>query len=278
MKTDSTDKLSLLQECRRYILAHLDDDDLSPEKLAQVFHYEYPSFRAFFKEITGFSIHEFVRLKRIHRAAQYLCQGGHISTAAKKAHFKTLSGFHKAFRSVYGVSATEYAATRGTVLMGPVTVETRPDRYIVGYAFPAEDGLEEGESCAYWLGKTFPSVPAEEYEKIGGGADMMGIWSEFPDGLWYILGPPVEELRYVPEQMRSVKLTGGMFAIVQVPEADNNQQLSENFRSTWYYAYHQWLPGSGYEADEARLACEYYLTGKNCVCIPVKYSKETASA
>ena len=158
--------------------------------------------------------------------------------------------------------------------MGPVSVESKPDRFVVGYAFPVVNGLEEGESSAYWLGKSFPDVPAEEYEKIGGGIDMIGVWAEYPDGLWYILGPPVEKVRYVPEQMRSVLLLGGLFAVLPVPAADNNQQLSENFRSAWYYGYHQWLPTSGYVADGARIAFEFYLSGQNSICIPVKLKAE----
>ncbi|MBP5166673.1 MAG: AraC family transcriptional regulator [Oscillospiraceae bacterium] len=277
MKTDP-DKTKLLQDCRRFIIAHLDDDDLTPEMLAQRFHYEYSSFRAFFKEITGFSIHEFIRLKRIHKAAHYLCEGGHISTAARIAKFNTRSGFNKAFFSVYGVSASKYAASRGTILMDAVTLETQPDRYIVGYAFPVEDGLDEGESSAYWLGKEFPDIPPDEYNKIGGGAEMIGLWSDHSDGVWYILGPPVEKVHYVPAQMRSVKLAGGMFAVIPVPKAGNNQQLSENFRSTWFYAYHQWLPSSGYMPDDERTAYEYYLSDRNSVCIPVKPVSEADPA
>lgn len=141
---------------------------------------------------------------------------------------------------------------------------------IVGYLLTAGDLPKEEERGGWWIGRTFPDVSEEEFEKIGGGKDSAAIWVEWDNRWFYVLGPPVRKVIHVPKYMRSRRVPGGQFMEFRAPPSKNNTELSDSMRSTWWYAYHQWLPESEYAVDETRIPFEYYFNNDNLVYIPVK--------
>jgi len=99
---------------------------------------------------------------------------------------------------------------------------------------------------------------------------MTGIWVNDAEHRYYLLGPQVTAVQYVPEHMAAYAVPGGMFLEFPIPKTDNILLLYENVLVTWYYARQQWLPQSPYEEDNLRIAFEYYLGNDNTVAIPVK--------
>ena len=99
---------------------------------------------------------------------------------------------------------------------------------------------------------------------------MAAIWAEGMDGEHYVMGPPVEAVQHVPEQMEAVQVSGGLFLEFPVPGPSNTFLLYENVRVTWYFAREQWLPDSPWEEDSSRRAYEYYGVDRRSVMIPVK--------
>ncbi len=267
-------KLALMKKCRKYIDDHL-DEDIDLKALAKHFDYEYPTFRKFFMQVGEYSPYNYIRLRRMNRAAQALREGKTIPEAMELSRYETLSGFNKAFYAVYGVSSSVFAATRGRVLMSEPEFQTLPSFYIVGSPFKAEEELTEEEGGAFWIAKDFPVISDEDFAKIGGGIESLAVWAERSDGRYYLLGPQVPELKFVPAQMDSEWVPGGGFLAFNVPHSRDNSILFENVRVTWYYALRQWLPESDYERDENRTPFEFYFTDengidRNRIFIPVK--------
>lgn len=266
---DYASKLKMMKECRRYIDDHL-YEDITPENLAAYFHYSYGSFRRIFQEIGGYSVYQYIRLRKIQKAAKYLRHGGDLDSAAKISGYKTHAGFYKAFLEVYGVSPSDFIRTRGQGMMTEPKIMKMPDFYVVGYVMRGEGETDPEECGAYWIAQEFPDVSPQEWARIGGGLEMVGIWADKEEDRFYIIGPRVKKVRYVPEPMESHFVPGGKFAVFPVAPSPDNTLLWENVRVTWFYAYKQWLPDSDYIADESRIPYEFYLDNENKIFVPIR--------
>lgn len=56
-----------------------------------------------FRKVTGLTVHEYIRRKRLTRVRELRSQGLHIGDAALEAGFRDYSSFYRAFRKEYGV-------------------------------------------------------------------------------------------------------------------------------------------------------------------------------
>ncbi len=262
------EKRDTIKACKRYIDTHI-SEPLDLVSLARRYSLSYNAFRQAFKDVSDSTPHQYIRLRRVQLAAQYLREGHCVTEAAELVGFETLAGFYKAFRDVCGVSPQEFLSTRGTALMPQPRRVERSDFFIVGYVLTMVDDMRPEERGAYWIVKEFPVVSGDDWAKIGGGADMAATWTGEADGAHFVMGPPVETVRFVPEGMEALAIPGGLFLEFPVPGPSDTFILYENIRATWYYARHQWLPTSGYAEDAARIAFEYYAENGNSIFIPV---------
>ena len=269
------EKRDTIKACKRYIDAHI-REPLDLVSLARRHALSYNAFREAFKEVAAYTPHKYIRLRRVQLAAQALREGYSVTEAAELVGFETLAGFYKAFLDIYGVSPQEFMSSHGTALMAQPRPVERSDFFIVGYVLTTVDDMRPEERGAYWIVKEFPYVSGEDYARIGGGADMAATWTGEGDGAHYIMGPPVAEVRFVPEHMEAMAIPGGAFLEFPVPGPSDTFILYESVRATWYYARYQWLPDSPWEEDTARTAFEYYGVDNNSIFIPVKEKPGTA--
>jgi len=263
------EKVAVLKRVKRYVDDHL-DGSATGKSVAEHFGYPYMTFRRFVQEVGGVSIHAYIRLRRIQKAAALLRTGMTPTEASEKVGYATLAGFNKAFFSIYGVTSSAYAETQGSCRMTEPEFRELPGFYVVGYVFQAAEDLQEEDRGGYWIGQDFPNVSGEDFAKIGGGAESVAIWVEWENRWYYVMGPPVEKVRYVPKPMKSHWIPGGPFMVFKAPPSANNTELSDNMRAVWWYALRQWLPESDYDLDDTRLSFEFYLNQDNLVFVPVK--------
>ena len=264
-------KKSAVKACKRYIESHL-FEKITTQSLADNYKYSSRTLWRYFKEVGPYTAPQYVRLRRVHMAARCLRHGSSVNDAYEASNFKSKSAFIEAFMDYYGMSPWEFAKTRGTVLMHEPEIVSRKAFHIVGYMFIGEELIDWENSGAYYIIQDFPEVSAREWARIGGGADMIGTWMEKDGSHYYIFGPGVEEVQYVPEPMGTLSVPGGLFAgfPVDTPEDPSDTTvLCENVQVTWYYALRQWMPDSDYLVDEARIPYEFYLDGKATIYIPV---------
>ncbi len=268
---DYNERKRIVKNCKRFIEAHLYDKLTLPE-LAQQCHVSEMSLRRYFSEIGKYSVHDYIRLRRIHMAARYLRHGGNVETAYQASGFASKSGFAKAFEEIFGVTPWKFAETDGVDLMREPTIMRRYEFHIVGYVFKGTAPINMEDDGAYFIIQDFPRVSPREWARIGGGYDMVGAWTEQDGEPVFLFGPGVREVRYVPKPMGTLHIPGGQFAVfpVEMPKDPmDSTVLCENVQVTWFYAQKQWLPDSDWLPDETRVSYEYYLDGEAWICIPV---------
>lgn len=259
----------LVKRGKRYIEDHLFEDGLDEKKLAKVLSFSVSTIYRGFNEFGGYTVKQYVRIRRLHKAARNLRNGSRVEDEAGKCDYDTVSGFARAFAGLYGVTPWEFSKTKGIDLMPKPKIMEHLPFYVVGYVFPGDGGFNPEDTGAYWVEQDFPDVSPREYARIGGGSDMVAIWSKRGGQDVYIMGAPVKQVQYVPKLMLSERIPGGVFAVFPVESTYDNTILSENVRVTWFYALRQWLPDSDYELDDTRKPFEYYLLKNNAIYIPV---------
>ncbi len=284
-ETTEQDMHATVKACKRYIETHL-CEEITPQKLAELYNCSYGSLRRFFKEIGGYSVREYTNMRRVHMVARRLREGFSVDDALDNSGFGSKTGCADAFRAIYGITPWRFAKTRGMELMPEPEITERSAFTIVGYLFETERLNDWENNGAYWIIQEFPHVSEREWERIGGGSEMIGTWTEIDGKYYYIFGPGVEQVQYVPELLGKKDVPGGLFAVFlaedpvfkadEVPPQEEWPEknatttvICENVQVTWYYALNQWLPDSDYFLDSTRVPYEFYLNGKNLICVPI---------
>jgi len=91
----------------RYISEHL-ADDLSVERLSGVFYLSRYYLMHRFKEVTGYTVHQYVTQKRLQKAVRLIREGVPVMKAAEQSGFGEYSTFLRAFQAAYRVSPKEF--------------------------------------------------------------------------------------------------------------------------------------------------------------------------
>ena len=271
MKRSEGDQKAIVKSCKRYIETHLYEDITTPD-LAIKYGVPERSLWRYFKNVGGYSVTEYLRMRRVHIAARQLRHGSSVQGAFEASFFKSKSNFIEAFTEYYGISPWEFEKSRGMDLMTEPSIMRRQAFHIVGYIFRGTELVDWENSGAYYIIQDFPEVSMREWARIGGGLDMIGTWMEKEGEFYYIFGPGVKEVQYIPNPLDTMYVPGGEFAVFPVEKPKNpadSTVICENVQVTWYYALKQWIPDSDYAVDEARVPYEYYLDGNNLVCVPV---------
>lgn len=98
----------LIIKAYEFIDRHL-TDDFSLDEIARYVGYSSYHFARRFKELTGKTVMEYLREKRIMAAADEIKAGANICNTAMKYGFDTHAGFTKAFLTVYGCTPIQCA-------------------------------------------------------------------------------------------------------------------------------------------------------------------------
>lgn len=271
IRRSKADQKAIVKACKRYIETHL-DEDITLESLAEKYGLPSRNLWRYFKNIGNYTVAEYIRLRKVHLAARSLRHGKTVKDAIDSGFFRSKSHFAESFTEYYGISPWQFRKTRGMELMTEPTIMRRPDFHIVGYIFKGTELIDWEDSGAYYIIQDFPTVSARDWARIGGGADMVGTWMVKNDTHYYIFGPGVKEVRFIPEGLDTYYVPGGLFAVFPVDKPKNPEDstvLCENVQVTWFYALKQWIPASDYAVDETRVPYEYYLDGENSVCVPI---------
>lgn len=96
-----------MEEVTRYIMEHL-QEELSIDRLAGAFYLSRYYLMHRFKEVYGCSVHQYIRQKRLQRAAEAIRRDVPVLKAAEDAGFQDYSVFLRAFRAAYGKSPREW--------------------------------------------------------------------------------------------------------------------------------------------------------------------------
>ena len=96
-----------MEEILQYIAAHL-SEDLSVETLSKSFYLSRYYLMHRFKEVTGYTLHQYIRQKRLLWAAELIRAGEPVMKAAEQVGFREYSTFLRAFQAMFHVSPREF--------------------------------------------------------------------------------------------------------------------------------------------------------------------------
>lgn len=96
-----------MEEILQYIAAHL-SEDLSVETLSKSFYLSRYYLMHRFKEVTGYTLHQYIRQKRLLWAAELIRSGQPVMKAAEQVGFKEYSTFLRSFQAMFHMSPREF--------------------------------------------------------------------------------------------------------------------------------------------------------------------------
>ena len=98
-----------MEEVLKYIAGHL-EEELSVDALAKRFFMSRYYLMHRFKEVTGYTLHQYISQKRLLLAGELIRSGVPVMKAAEQAGFSEYSTFLRAFRKTFQVSPREFQA------------------------------------------------------------------------------------------------------------------------------------------------------------------------
>lgn len=96
-----------MEEILRFIAGHL-DEDLTVDALAKRFYLSRYYLMHRFKDVTGYTVHQYISQKRLLRAGELIRSGVPVMKAAEQSGFSEYSTFLRAFQSTFHVSPREF--------------------------------------------------------------------------------------------------------------------------------------------------------------------------
>ena len=106
-EVDSYRRDPKIEEILRYISHHL-DEELRVETLAKQFYLSRYYLMHRFKDVTGYTLHQYINQKRLVYAGELIRSGVPVMKAAEQAGFPEYSTFLRAFRSTFHVSPRDF--------------------------------------------------------------------------------------------------------------------------------------------------------------------------
>lgn len=249
----------------------LDVADIAEAAYASPFHFQ----RMFFM-LTGVTLSEYVRNRRLTQAAHELCMSSErVIDIALKYGYETPESFSKAFRKLHGISPSE-ARNPGVQLKsfprmvfhlslrGDKPMEYRMVQkdafYVVGKSIRTSihGGENQKEIPRFWQ-NSFADGTADRLCAVAKDENMYGLcYGMQKDG----------HFDYAIAVEGDTDGAGGEFERILVPAATwavftSVGPMPGAIQETWNRVFQEWLPASGYEQAEAP-DFELYPPGDSC--------------
>lgn len=282
------DALDRLSQAMKYIEANLADtisfDEIAKRACCSTYH-----FQRMFPFITGVSLSEYIRRRRLTLAAFELqATDSKVIDVAMKYGYESPEAFARAFKNLHGIMPTAardagvslkayprmsfHISIKGDVEMNYRIVQRKPFKM-----FGVAASIHSDQQTA------FSEVPKfrEKCDEDGSVDLMNGLLGRFGDTMLHaaLYGHTKESFKYmicyhlpqgleVPEPLTTLEVPELTWAVFPEPECDNLQKL-------WVRLYSEWFPTSGYEQVEGPTFEMYYGMARHGntsaeIWIPVK--------
>ncbi|MGD6958789.1 AraC family transcriptional regulator [Rossellomorea aquimaris] len=251
--------LHRMNDCIQYIEDNLDGavemEELSRLSLSSKFH-----FQRLFSLVTGYTVADYVRKRRLTLAAQELInQNAKVIDVAFKYGYETPESFSKAFRRAHGVSPSQVREAGTSLKAFPrisfqiqLKGEVEMDYKIVDKE--AFQVIGKGKRVSTCNGENLKDIPAFWDEvnttdldrlicEAAGNNEMLGICMEFDH--------PSEEFTYfIGAEKKSEK--NRSLEVKEIPAAtwavfESVGPMPNAIQGVWKRIYSEWFPSTGYE-------------------------------
>ncbi|MDM5187419.1 AraC family transcriptional regulator [Bacillus sp. DX4.1] len=254
---------------------YIEEDVMEKQTLSNLAHIagfsEY-HFHRVFQAMVGDSVMEYVRKRRLARAAYQLSHTEEkILDIALEHGFQSHETFIRAFKKLFQMTPSEYRKQKiRTPLYSKVNVtwrkwnpylggiqmefriETKPAFHVIGYELKttSREGQNQKDIPMFWdnylkqnLGDKIPNRKhTNEYVELGMCTDFQ---LETGD-LTYIIGMEATSLENVPDEMAYRTFPEATYAVFTTPKVPH-QDMVASIQQTWNAIFSEWFPHSEYE-------------------------------
>ena len=262
--------IEVMEKCEKYIEEHLEYPPTAME-LAEYSGYSLYHFCHLFSAHFGISVGEYIKRKKLEKAAENIAGGMSITETALRAGYDTPSGFAKAFRKEFGTNASEYRRNlvKEDEKMNPEIIKKEAFS-AVGYCIIPPEEIPADEHGAYWKNIDFTRYPAYPEELEDCGEVAAWIHPEEKSGeLSYFFGFETE-CTSVPEGFITIEVPAAKYAVFESSVSVFSENLPEELNKLWKNIFDEWLPRSEKSFDEEKMCFEFYKGEKVFVYIPIK--------
>ena len=260
------DYYSRIQKSINFIEANL-TDHISLDELSKIAYSSLSHFHRIFAFMTGFTIKEYIRKRRMSVAAhELMCTSTNVLDIALKYQYNTHETFTRAFNKAYGMNPLQFRKTkREHILFDKVNIYDKEyknlyqddsikirfvtfTKFIVA-GFSIHTSLEDDRAAKDIpiLWETF--FKNKLYEKIAGVINpdvFYGVYSDldFNNNFTFAICYEINNLKDIPTDMYQNIIAPGNYAVFTA-----KGKMPEKLVNTWHYIYGNWLPNSKYERN-----------------------------
>jgi AraC family transcriptional regulator len=243
-------------------------ETITLESLSEIACFSPYHYHRVFQALVGDSVMEYVRKRRLTRAAELLYYSEvKVIDIAMEVGFQYHESFNRAFKKFYGVSPIQYRTANalagpllGKASLKKITVQggqimepkliTKPTFHIIGYELKTKniDGQNNKDIPEFWQvylqNKLYENIPnpLNCKQELGICTDFSTETGEFV----YVIGMEVREGTAAPEGLVYKTFPEMEYVVFTTPESDE-ATFSNSIQSTWNYIFTEWFPKSGYE-------------------------------
>ncbi|WP_234998485.1 AraC family transcriptional regulator [Salirhabdus sp. Marseille-P4669] len=249
-----------INECIRFIEEHL-EKKLEIQEIADLFGTSKFHFQRMFLMITGYTVAEYIRNRRLTMAAQELnTTKQKVIDVAYKYGYETPESFAKAFRNFHGITPTE-SKKPDTILKAfpPLffTIEVKGEQQmdykilekeafqVVGKSINVtkKDGENLEKIPAYWT-EINTSETGKTLARHASTLGMLGICMDFTmdlEAFTYFIG--IEKGKdQIDIELEERTIPASTWAVFNVEGSMPNA-----IQKAWQTIFTEWLPATGYE-------------------------------
>ena len=251
----------LLNEMTEYIEAHL-TDEIDNKKLSQIVGVSFYSLQRIFIFLTGMSISEYIRKRRLSRAYEELKNSDiRIADLAVKYNYESPVSFSRAFKQYFKMTPGECRQSGGRFVEFPVMRFREETGPVEDVSYEIKDIDEKTIYCFRVSADTHEDYLyriRELYKGLGQKFDIEKL-----EGFYGISFYENDEYVYYAGSERQIPGTeeyvikAGKCAVFNAG-SDNQKDIVK----VYDYVYRNWIDHSAYEISD-RPAIEYY-TDNNC--------------
>lgn len=243
-------------------------------------------FHRLFKSAVGYTVEEYIRLRRLARSTELIRAGTAITAAAMECGFESPSHFSSSFRDTYGMTPSEFQSAKP-----PLFHVMKPDIMLmnrnlgIGELYVSKGiilqidvkQLEETHLigidlfCPFGIGSPGVDHPGIAWDRFHATKHQIanrceprtefGISHRAEDGcsngFRYLAAAKVGQPCRPPEGMAALTLPAGMYACCVYQNESFEAGVSVNLKTAIEYLC-KWQTENGYEMDEDWFEAEYY--------------------
>lgn len=274
--------LQLIEKALYYIDENL-CEELSYERLAEVFGYSSFHFHKIFSSVTELTITEYIRKRRLTVAHKKLCETAEtVADICYSVGFNSIQTFNRAFKDTFGMQplvAREKQAkiTYRTVeeiitgylkrvsVEGEFSIEPRFEEreefVIAGYRKHTRDGFNVIGEAWFELKNNMDAIKRKNEHTMYGFEDYSEDFSPDPLSFYYMAAVEVDKNAILPEGAYRKVVPKAKYAVFTV----NGNNAGGEIGKAFHYIYFVWLPNSEYCIDENALSdFEFYDERWDC--------------